>query len=559
MAVDQLSQFLAEQDRLAAQPQQPSTDASAVQTAVASDPFKLLSPEYVYENREALGSTSPKMDTMLGNVPGSTVDLADAVTYPIRHPIDFTSSMIELGSGIINLATPGEQPSEATAKAVGQYIANRYGSLNAAQEALINDPMGVIADATAILTLGGTGLARMSGKAGQIAKDTANIATKVDPVVQGIQGIQSAFNVAAPVTNRFVSRVQSMLQGTGQLDNYNAFMAAKRGGQAEAALLDNMRGNVEPKVVVEAVMSKLKDESRRRAGEYQTGMRQLEQTKMVDMQPIIDELAALKADAYAKGTSKATLETPIMVPGSIDLLTDMEKMINQWKANPELQTVTNMDGLKILIDDMYKMDMPKTSKRLVASMRSKVYDEIVKQVPEYADIMKAYEQSITLQSDLEKVFSASGKAMPETTLRKLQGALRDNVNTSFNARASSLKQLDNLGSEANILESLTGQSLRTAMPRGLPRLSAVPLIGTSATLNPAMAALLAAGSSPRLTGEISMAMGRAQRNLAPAMSALPEASRISRVAGDVSQASQMRPEQPGLNDEEKQFLRMLGN
>ena len=137
--------------------------------------------------------------------------------------------------------------------------------------------------------------------------------------------------------------------------------------------------------------------------------------------------------------------------------------------------------------------------------------------------------------------------------------MRDNVNTSFNARASGLTALDNLGTEANILESLTGQSLRTPLPRGIRGATTLPLIGGSATLNPAMAALIAAGSSPRLTGEISMAMGRAQRNLAPAMSALPEASRMSRVAGDVSQASQMRPEQPGLNDEEKQFLRMLGN
>ena len=62
------------------------------------------------------------------NIPGSVAQLGRDIVYPIAHPIETAKSLLDLGSGVIQLAVPGEQPNEAVAKAVGEYFADRYGS-----------------------------------------------------------------------------------------------------------------------------------------------------------------------------------------------------------------------------------------------------------------------------------------------------------------------------------------------------------------------------------------------------------------------------------------------
>ena len=91
----------------------------------------------------------------LENLPSSTVQLAKDVVQPIISPIDFLKSTYSLGKGVIELTIPGEQPDEKTAKAVGQYLANRYGGLENIRDTFAQDPAGLLADAAILLRGGG--------------------------------------------------------------------------------------------------------------------------------------------------------------------------------------------------------------------------------------------------------------------------------------------------------------------------------------------------------------------------------------------------------------------
>ena len=86
----------------------------------------------------------------ISNVPSSTVNLVEDTVQPFLHPIDTANSLVSLGKGLYQLTTPGEQPDEASAKAVGQYFANRYGSIEGFKRAFASDPMGILADASIV-------------------------------------------------------------------------------------------------------------------------------------------------------------------------------------------------------------------------------------------------------------------------------------------------------------------------------------------------------------------------------------------------------------------------
>jgi len=140
----------------------------------------------------------------LSNVPSSAYQFGSDVAQVVTNPVQTLDAIGNLGLGLIALAVPDayqeeklNKPQEA-AIAVGQYISDRYGSVDKAQEALRTDPVGVLADVSGIL-LGGGYLATKAGlKAGQVATK-AGIAT--DPLIIAGKGISE---VGKGITRRDV-------------------------------------------------------------------------------------------------------------------------------------------------------------------------------------------------------------------------------------------------------------------------------------------------------------------------------------------------------------------
>ena len=63
----------------------------------------------------------------IGNIPSSGAQFVSDTITPLLSPIDTAKNLFELGKGIYNLYTPGEQPSEEVARAVGKFYYDRYG------------------------------------------------------------------------------------------------------------------------------------------------------------------------------------------------------------------------------------------------------------------------------------------------------------------------------------------------------------------------------------------------------------------------------------------------
>ena len=64
----------------------------------------------------------PIIQQAVQNLPRSTYQLGADIVNTIINPVTSAKSILSLGKGIIQLAIPGEQKDEKTARALGQYF-----------------------------------------------------------------------------------------------------------------------------------------------------------------------------------------------------------------------------------------------------------------------------------------------------------------------------------------------------------------------------------------------------------------------------------------------------
>lgn len=124
-----------------------------------------------------------------------------------------------------------------------------------------------------------------------------------------------------------------------------------------------------------------------------------------------------------------------------------------------------------------------------------------------AKVMKDYSQASETLAEVEKALSLGNKAAADTSMRKLQSLMRNNVNTNYGNRLNLAKTLEDKG--ADILPAVAGQAASSWTPRGLQGLAATGA-GISGITNPATLAALPF-TSPRLMGELSYGLGALNR------------------------------------------------
>ena len=108
------------------------------------------------------------------------------------------------------------------------------------------------------------------------------------------------------------------------------------------------------------------------------------------------------------------------------VIDEIGNVIAEWKADPAARTALDLDALKRRIDAIYPESPQHTNaQRAVTSARNAVKDEIVRNIPEYADAMKAYEVQMELLRDINKELSTGDKVAKETTINKLMSTLKE--------------------------------------------------------------------------------------------------------------------------------------
>lgn len=465
-----------------------------------------------HERNVAKGNTLSAYDVVaqgIQNIPKSAVKYAEDLVTPITDPVGTAKSLYSFTSGLVQLAIPGEQPDEKTVKAVGDYFSNRYGSLEAFKNAVANDPVGVVGDISTLIT-GPAGLsARLPGPLGNISQKVADIGSAIDPLnvaAQSGKALKTGLTEGVP-------SVIGMTTGAGKESIQTAYDAGRAGGEVDQRFVDNMRGVEDPGAVVEDATSALRTLRNQRNNDFVTSKQALELEKQrIDFDSLSSEFDGWARGfdfEFDQGTPGYQVErgavTELSKAGQAKLQ-EIQRLIKDWSQSPALHNAKGLDILKRRIDNEYPTGInPGDSAVVVAQARDMIKRKILEEVPDYAAVMKPYEEAVRLEREMQRALSLNNAASADTALRKLQSVMRNNVNANFGSRLRLVEKLEEAG-DYFLLPRIAGQSLSSLAPRGLQALTATGT-GVAGLTNPATLATLPA-FSPRLMGELSRQVGK---------------------------------------------------
>ena len=458
----------------------------------------------------------------LGNLDESALQLGKDIITPLLSPVQTAKDLKSLGSSVINLVRPGEQGNEQLAREVGKFFKDRYGGLENIKKTFATDPVGMLSDVSIIFT-GGAALAPK-------ASATANIlnkASKIDPIVGATKLVGSGVNLASKAP----SKILGMTTGAGETAISTAFRSGQKGGKVAEDFRSNITGKESVGKVVEDTLESLKSKKSQTSKTLVEGKNKLD----LGSKKVNPEIISNIAEDIVQSKTLGQFELSSKAQGK---LKQLNKIIEEWRLDPRNHTLEGLDALKRRIDAEYPTGINVgDSGRLVSDVRNKIKDTIVKESPDYAKVMNAYEEAIKLEEKLKKELNLGKRADVGTTLRKLQSVMRNNVNTNFGNRLEALKLLDT--ADGNLMAKLAGQSLNTLTPRGLQSLvPSTALLGGSIAASGGLSPLavlpsLIAGS-PRLMGEAAYYSGVASRPFATASNAASNA--ISKLPSPVRSA-----------------------
>lgn len=504
---------------------------------------KLLAAEKAAGAEQGGLSASQVITGAVKNTPRSAMNLVNDYAQAILNPIDTADTMLDLAAGGISRgieAVAGDQSwlpenkATATADAVGNFYKDRYGSWEGVKRSIANDPVGVLADISVPLTGGGSALARAPGTMGRVGAVVRSAGRMADPITHVPE--------VARVIGRRAANFAGVQSGAGSQAIFEGYDAARAGGDKSKAFYANMRGEVPQADVIGLADAGLSTIERNRRNKYRQDIQSTKQNPaMVDIRPIVKVLNDTLNDMMPTGnweggaTSQRTAKL---------IVNDITK----WANTPGGYTPWGLDSLKKRIRSYFVTPGPNVStdranaNRIVETITTAIEDQIKKADPNYASTMESYKQASDLIRELKKTFSLTDTASNDTTLRKLQSTMRNNVQTNYGERINLARELEKAGADT-LMPSLAGQALSSAEPRGIVRGTAgQQSIGTGALsyiagFDPVTAALLAGGtwtaSIPRVAGEIAGLLGTTARGVdAVANVAPPKARKAVKVAMD---------------------------
>lgn len=298
-----------------------------------------------------------------------------------------------------------------------------------------------------------------------------------------------------------------MTTGAGAETFGTAYRAGRDGG---TSFLDNMRGNVPMTDVLDGAKDALSKMRIERGNQYRSGMVDIANDKsVINFAPIDAAVNSLKTTGSFKGQ--------VINKNAAGTVDEITGLVSQWKnLDPaEYHTPEGLDALKKAVGDIRDATQFGTPGRKAADTAyNAIKGQIEQQAPTYAKVMKGYSQASETLSEIEKALSLGNKAAADTSMRKLQSLMRNNVNTNYGNRLGLAKTLEGQG--ADILPAVAGQAASSITPRGLQGLAATGA-GLASFANPLTLAALPF-TSPRLMGELSYGLGAMNRGIGGAAS-----------------------------------------
>ena len=357
--------------------------------------------------------------------------------------------------------------------------------------------VGAITGAMTPVETGATG-PQMYEQMGQNVATGGAIGTAIPVIGRGIQAAGGA-----------IRRGLGLTTGAGEESISQALRAGREGNQA---FLQNIRGDVSAMDVLDQAKDALANMRSARSQAYGQTIKPVmaNQTKL-DFAPITGKLDEVVESLKVKTPTGSQFKI-----GSDELrkVEELQGIVKTWQKDPALHTAEGLDALKQRLDALYPdSPMQKQVQRVVSAVRNTVKDTIVAQDKNYAKTMKAYEESLSLEREIERALSLNNRSAADTAIRKLQSLTRNNANTNYGYRMELAKALQQQGGQ-DLMPALAGQALSSFTPRGLAGQGAALGIGAGGalTVNPMALAALPL-TSPRLVGMGAYGVGRATRNI----------------------------------------------
>ena len=486
----------------------------------------------------------------LQNTPASASNFASNLYTTVRHPLDTLKNLADVANGAISkgthailpksvadyIDTAGADPelsnaymakAREKAGAVGQMLADRYGGAEALKNTFATDPVGALADASAVLTGGETLAGRLPGIAGQAARAAGTVGSAIDPLA-------NAGRVASGVADFAGNRAANAL-GITTGAGTDAIKAAYQAGQnGSDAFLNGISGNAKAKDVVDAANSSFSNIAKQRGQNYQGNIAGLgAPTSPLDFTPIQKAIDDSKS-VFTQGNF-------VKDPAAQATLDSIETKTLDWMLKNPNPTPLDYDALKQSIGVIRDNTSPGTRSFKVADdVYNSVAKEIGGKVSGYTDAMNAYADASNNLQQLKQTMSLKGpNTNVDTAARKLLSGLRDNVNTNFGQRKALLDQLNQ--QNPNLIPTLAGMTLSSPTPRGLAAHMASGEAALAAIHNPALLLGLPL-TSPKLVGYGAYGVGRAAGAAQPLANLTPSAKML----GLLQQAGRVNNQIPGL-------------
>jgi hypothetical protein len=444
----------------------------------------------------------------ISNIPSSFGSMVGNIVEAVTSPVQTAKSVLDLGAGILQNVLPeslvqavGEdKASREVASKVGQFYADRYGSVEGAKRAIAEDPVGVLADVSTILTGGALATPRA------VSQPLARAASAIDPLAIAGRGALRATELGG----RGVANVLGLTTGAGKESIAKAFEAGQRGGEAAEQFRANISGRADPTEVLSLAKANLDEMNRLKQTEYRSGMVNIKKDKTVLDFADIDK-------ALENAFNRVTYKGQVKNAKAAERITEVQQDVAQWKAlDPnEFHTPEGLDALKQKIGDTLE-SVPfeqKTARASIGEIYNSVKSSIQKQAPTYANTMREYSVASEQIREIERALSLGKGASVDTAMRKLQSLMRNNVQTNYGSRTKLAQQLEKVGGQ-EFMPGLAGQALSSVTPRGLQTATAIPtgaLAYGIGGLPSAGLSLLAA--SPRAVGEAAYGVGALGRGI----------------------------------------------
>jgi hypothetical protein len=429
------------------------------------------------------------------------------VAHAVAHPVASLENVADIGMGALQmLGVQGGDEYKPYAQAFGKMLSDRYGSVDAVRQTMINDPVGFAADASALF--GGAGLAaRSAGMAG--AADVASQAARLTNPL-------TAAAVPLRLAGRGAAEVIGVGTGTGARPLEEAAAAGFEGGSRAKAFRGAITGRDPMEAPVEDAQRAIDHLVSDQKSKYMQDMAELGlNTKQLSL---ADTYQAVQGSKYIGGFGQTMSANPVTQA----TWNAVDSMVQQWALdgarNPTYLTPIGLDGLKRQIGKLGPYSGE--SGAIITQVQKAIRGTISREAPEYIPYMQKFEEAQRLIDQLRKTFSMPAverKINMDTALRKLQSLMRDNVNTSYGYRG---KLAEYLTDEApDLTARLAGQALNPIMARGLSRLAmqlgteaGAAMLGIGGLSGGALGmAALAPFMSPRLMGNAAYRLGQMGR------------------------------------------------